>query len=256
MTFFLYALIALYGLVIGSFLNVLIYRVPRKLNTVKGRSFCPACGHTLSASDLFPVFSFIFLGGKCRWCRSVISPRYMVVELLNAVLYLLYFDKFGFTVTAAGFCIFASSLICIFFIDAEHMLIFDRFNTAVFLAGVLMFFGDSLIYCERVIGFFSVSSVLLLIALISKGRAMGGGDIKFTAAAGLVLGWKNSLLSLVLAALIGIMIYGIIYSRNRSKNIATSRIVPFGSYLAAAMIISSFFGDEIIGLYISIFRNI
>ncbi len=254
MTIFLYIVLALYGLVIGSFLNVLIYRVPIGMNTVKGRSFCPNCGHMLSAIDLFPVFSYLFLGGQCRWCKKKISPRYMTVELLNAVLYVLFVVKFGFSITAIGFFIFASSLICIFFIDAEHMLIFDRFNIAVILAGLIMFFGDSLFYYERIIGFFSVSTVLLLIALFSKGRAMGSGDIKFTAAAGLVLGWKNSLLSLIMAALIGIIIYGIIYYLNKLKKKETSHIVPFGSYLAVAMMISSFFGVEIIGIYIKFFR--
>ncbi|MHB1151457.1 MAG: prepilin peptidase [Eubacteriales bacterium] len=253
MTVFIYIVAALYGLVIGSFLNVLIYRIPLGLNTVKGRSFCPNCGHTLSVTDLFPVFSYLFLAGRCRWCKVKISPRYMTVELLNAVLYVLYVIKFGFSVTAVGFFIFASSLICIFFIDAEHMLIFDRFNLAIAFAGILMFFGETLFYYERIIGFFSVSAILLLIALISKGRAMGGGDIKFTAAAGLVLGWKNSLLSLFLAAIIGAFVYSIIYYVNKSKKKETSHIVPFGSYLSIAMLISSFFGDEIISFYMNVY---
>lgn len=253
MTAYFAVVSALFGLVIGSWLNVLIYRIPRGLDTVRGRSFCPSCNHSLSAADLVPVFSWLFLGGRCRRCKAKISPRYMAVELLNALLYVLYAIKFGFSVAAVGFFIFASSLICVFFIDAEHMLIFDRFHLAIAFAGILMFFGDTLTYYERIIGFFSVSAILLLIMLISKGAAMGGGDVKFTAAAGLVLGWKNSLLSLFVAAIIGSLVCGVLYFFNKAKKKETSRVVPFGSYLAAAMIVSSFFGEEIIGFYMKFF---
>lgn len=254
MNIFVYIVITLYGLVIGSFLNVLIYRVPLGLDVVAGRSFCPACGHVLSPADLFPVFSWLFLRGRCRHCGAKISPRYMAVELLNALFYVLYFAKFGFSPETPGFFIFASSLICVFFTDTDHMLIFDRFNLAIVLAGIPMFFGQSLPYYERILGFFSVSSVLLLIFLFSGGKAMGGGDVKFTAAAGLVLGWQNSVLSLFLAAVFGIFVYAFIYLINKSKKKETGHIVPFGSYLAAAMLVSSFLGDEIIAFYLNIYK--
>jgi leader peptidase (prepilin peptidase)/N-methyltransferase len=254
MKYYFYFVVFLYGLVIGSFLNVLIYRIPLGKNTVKGRSFCPGCGHTLSVSDLIPVFSYIFLGGKCRYCKTKISPRYMTVELLNAVLYLLYTIKFGFSVTTFGFFIFASSLICVFFIEAEHMIIFDRFNISIAAAGLLMFFGGGIPYYERIIGFFSVSLISYLIALFSKGAAMGGGDIKLTAAAGLVLGWKNMLLSLFLAAFFGAAVWGIIYCSNKIKKKGTNNVVPFGSFLAITMITASFSGESIIGIYMRFFN--
>lgn len=254
MLIFYYILVFVFGLLIGSFLNVLIYRLPKELNVIVGRSFCPTCKHMLSWCDLFPVFSYLFLGRKCRYCKTKISPRYMIVELLNAVLYLFYAIKFGYSITTLGYLIFASSLLCIIFIDAEHMIIPDGLNIAIAIAGVLMFFTKELPFYERIIGFFLVSAILLLIAIISKETAMGYGDVILTAVAGVVLGYKQILLALVVGAFLGSItsiIFNVIKKRSGKE---TSNLVPFGPYLAVGMLFASFFGNNIISWYLNLLR--
>lgn len=251
--YFWYGAVTVLGLVIGSWLNVLIYRIPRSLDTVRGRSFCPSCSRVLAPADMIPVLSWLFLRGKCRRCKSPISPRYALVELLNAALYLLYAVRFGLSAETLGYFIFASALICVCFIDAAHLMIYDRFNIAIIIAGIIMCFGDNMPVYERVIGVFAVSLLLLAILLVSRGRAMGGGDVKFTAAAGLVLGWKLSLLSLLLAAFAGIGVHGILLWHGKGDKTRPKNVVPFGSYLSAAMVLSTFTGDAIIKGYMGIF---
>jgi leader peptidase (prepilin peptidase)/N-methyltransferase len=310
---YIYIVVFIGGLCAGSYMNVLIYRLPRGINTVKGRSFCPDCGHTLHWYDLFPLFSFIFLGGRCRYCRAPISPRYAAIELLNALLWVAYAHKFMLNpITMAAHFIFGSALICIIFIDAKHMLIFDRFNVAIALAGV-MIAADKYIYenlqhhhepfpqdvtvIDRLIGAVCISGLFYLIALLSRGRYMGGGDIKLTAAAGLVLGWKNMLGVLVIASFAGSVCSLTLMAIDKlragresagntpAENPGTSdtesavlksdsgqdggleadsgqddgepdmpagHVVPFGPYLAGAMILMSFYGNEIIGLYLKL----
>jgi Type II secretory pathway, prepilin signal peptidase PulO and related peptidases len=289
------------GLCFGSFMNVLIYRIPRGIGTVKGRSFCPDCGHTLRWYDLFPVFSYIFLGGRCRYCKAAISLRYAAIELLNAFLWLAYAAKYMlYPMTMVGHFIFGSALICIIFIDAEHMLIFDRFNIAIAVGGVLIaadkFLCDNVLYyvypstvtiTDRLIGAVCVSGLFFLIALISRGRAMGGGDIKLTAAAGLVLGWQSMLAVLVLASLagtVGSLIQMAVKKLKTTKAVKSGKIedkpkkpepvvgdssdssggsddvgdapighaVPFGPYLAGAMIVMSFLGTELVNIYLKL----
>ena len=139
-----YVLTGILGLCVGSFLNVVIYRVPIGLNLAKPDSHCPRCGYRLSWFDNIPVFSYLFLRGKCRKCGVRISPRYMLVEIFNALLWLLaaflFWEK---SIVYAIVCMVAlSTLICIFFIDLEHMLIFDRFTILVFLCGLTAIFFD------------------------------------------------------------------------------------------------------------------
>ena len=284
---YIYAVVFIFGLCVGSYLNVLIYRIPRSISTAKGRSFCPDCAHTLRWYDLFPVLSYVFLGGRCRYCRARISPRYAAVELLNAVLWIAYAVKyFNTPLTMLAYFLFGSALICVIFIDAEHMLIYDRFSIAVVIAGLIiaaepLYISDPCLYSsvitiwDRLIGAVCVSGVFFVIALISKGRAMGGGDIKLTAAAGLVLGWQNMLVMLVIASFagtVGSFIQLAVQKHKDGKTLSEDsataeesraavagmksdqigHVVPFGPYLAGSMIIISFFGSEIVNLYLKL----
>ncbi|HHW25363.1 MAG TPA: prepilin peptidase [Clostridiales bacterium] len=299
---YIYFVIFVVGLCVGSFMNVQIYRLPRGIGTVKGRSFCPDCGHTLHARDLVPLFSYIFLGGRCRYCRAPISPRYAAVELLNALLWVAYAYKFMLhPLTMVAHFVFGSSLLCIIFIDAAHMLIFDRFNVAIALSGVMIavdkflcgnaghhhhhhhLFPQDVTIVDRLIGALCVSGLFLLIAIVSRGRWIGEGDIKLTAAAGLVLGWKNMLGVLFLASLAGsvisLVLLGIAKRRKPARvggdndgagdaaspkeagggqeyaadeEAPAGHAVPFGPYLAGAMIVMSFFGAEIIDFYLKL----
>ena len=147
-------LTALLGLCVGSFLNVVIYRVPNGMSIAMPPSHCPKCGYKLKWYDNIPVLSYLILGGKCRSCKEPISPRYTIVELLNMLLWLLFalsfHDNIFYLVVC---CLAASTLVVIAFIDLEHMLIFDRFQIIMLALGVLAIFADpSVVWWERMIG--------------------------------------------------------------------------------------------------------
>lgn len=131
MDIFLKLYIALLGLVIGSYLNVLIYRIPRNISTVKSHSVCTFCGHQLNFMDLFPLFSYIFLGGKCRYCKAKISPQYPIVEAATALCFILTYAKFGLSIAAVLYAVICSCLIVIAVIDFLHKIIPDRFNIII-----------------------------------------------------------------------------------------------------------------------------
>lgn len=248
---FLFAIIFLYGIVIGSFLNVLIYRIPRGLGISKGRSMCTNCSHTLVWYDLVPFFSYLFLKGKCRYCGSKISFRYPFVELLNGILYILVVWKYGVSFLSLGWLIAIPALICVAFIDAEHKIIPDRFHIVLICAALIMAIserGPDIV--TRLIGGFAVSVPFLLIAYISGGRAMGGGDIKLMAAAGLCLGWQLCLVALFLGAIIGSIVSVI---QMIGKQVNRKSQVPFGPYLAIGIVAAGLAGDAILRFYLELF---
>ncbi|HOD02855.1 MAG: Type 4 prepilin-like proteins leader peptide-processing enzyme [Firmicutes bacterium ADurb.Bin300] len=265
LTAYISFLLFILGTVIGSFLNVLIYRLPTGMSFQKGRSFCPSCRHELTWKDLFPLFSWVFLRGKCRYCKEKISKRYPIVELLTGTLYVLAYlflaggDCFsGLNLSLLGWCTALSALVVISFVDFEHQIIPDSMWITIFAGGVFVVLGEvaagkfkweSLV--GRVIGIFAVSFVFFLIGVISKGRAMGGGDVKLMAAAGFVLGWKAVILSLFLGAFAGV-IYSI-FSRIIRKT-EMRGVVPFGPFLAIGIAVTMFVGDRIIEYYISFIK--
>lgn len=236
----------LFGIVVGSFLNVLIYRLPRELNIAKGYSFCPACHHRLYPVDLVPVFSWLFLRRRCRYCGEPISWVYPAVELANALLWVGCYIAFGLTgeaLAAAGIC---SALIVVAFCDWQHREIPDSMNITIALMGViLVFVSNALALKERLIGAICVSGVLFLLAFVTGGRAMGGGDIKLMAALGLCLGWKLTVFTTFLGALLGSITF-VVLSKTKSK---LGREVPFGTFLAAAGVIALFWGDQLLRWY-------
>ncbi|MEG1774080.1 MAG: prepilin peptidase [Oscillospiraceae bacterium] len=240
----------LFGLIIGSFLNALIYRLPRELSIVHGNSLCPSCGHRLYAVDLVPLFSWALLRGKCRYCHEPISPRYPAVEAINAALYLAVGLRFGLTLEALASAILCSSLLAIAVIDWQEMLIPDSLCVAVAVAGVLLLVSGSGAVSprDRLIGAFCVSVPLLLIALVSRGRAMGGGDIKLMAALGLCLGWKLTLLTTLSGAVLGTLVVLLL----RRTRFALGREVPFGCFLAIAGIAVLFGGEAFLGWYLGL----
>ncbi|HPE15855.1 MAG TPA: prepilin peptidase, partial [Oscillospiraceae bacterium] len=189
----------LYGLCIGSFLNVVIYRVPLELSVVKGRSRCPACGHTLGPFDLVPLFSFLFLGGKCRYCKAPISPRYPLVEAVTGALFALCALAWGLSWYAVVLCLYGSVLIAAAFIDREHGIIPDRLHVVILLlAAASWFAGPTVTLMDRLIGALGLGAAMLLVSLFTGG-GIGGGDIKLLAASGLLLGWKLTVPAFFLA---------------------------------------------------------
>ncbi len=244
---FLFLMVFLFGLVIGSFLNVLIYRLPRGISPAHGFSMCPSCEHRLYPIDLIPLFSWIGLKGKCRYCGAPISPRYPAVELANALLWMAAFWRYGFGLPALAMAAVCSCLLCIVFTDWEHMMIPDSFSIVMAGAGVLLLYTtDSPDWLERLIGAVCVSGLFLLIALVSGGRAMGGGDIKMMAALGLCLGWKLTLLTTMLGSVLGSAVLLILHFTRFDRG----RKAPFGTFLAVGGIAAILFGNEMILWYL------
>lgn len=238
-------IISVLGLCIGSFLNVCIYRIPLKQDIVKLPSHCMSCGRQLKWYELIPVFSFLIQKGKCRGCDAKLSVQYPIIELLNGVLYFLIFSLYGLTFDAAIYALLASVLIVISVIDFRTFEIPLGCNIFVFALGVARVVTDLPHMSQYVIGFFAVSLVLYLIWLLSKGRAIGGGDIKLLAAAGLLLGWYKIILAFMLGCIIGAVIHLI-----RMKLYDAGRMLAFGPYLSAGILIAAVYGDTLIRVYL------
>ncbi len=244
----LYTMIFLFGITIGSFLNVCIYRIPKKEDIVLERSHCMSCGNVLKWYELIPVFSFLFLRGKCRNCGAKLSMQYPMIELLNGILYLLVAAVKGFTIESVLFCICTSVLIVIAVIDWRTYEIPFGCNVIIGILGMVRLVTDLSHWYEYVIGFCVVSGLFLLIYLITKGRGIGGGDIKLMAAAGLLLGWQKILLSLMIGSIAGSVIH---LTLMKLKN--KERVLAFGPYLALGIFIAMIYGNELINWYLALF---
>ncbi len=251
-----YVLAGLFGLCIGSFLNVAIYRIPNGMSVAKPASHCPQCGYVLHWYDNIPVLSYLMLGGKCRKCRQHISMRYTLVELANTVLYLLCVWLFWqkspvFALIAAISC---SVLICIFFIDLEHMLIFDRFTITLAALGVLAtVFDPDTVWWGHLIGAALGAGLFLAIyfgALWLLGReGLGFGDVKLGAAAGLLLGWQRFLLAVLIASVLGsIVLLSLRLCRHDDKG----REYPFAPFLAVGFATALLIGSQVISWYVGL----
>jgi leader peptidase (prepilin peptidase)/N-methyltransferase len=272
-------LVFAFGTVIGSFLNVLIYRLPRKLDFVHGFSFCPSCEHRLSPLDLIPIVSYLALGRKCRYCHEPISPRYLIVETIGglcAVASWLAFvgigpvgdiSAFGSPPTLAplltanpwllgsyaapvaailSFVVLALLLV-ITCIDADTMEIPNGLNIALAVCGLLAFFvGPDIGWPAHLIGLVVVSVPLFIIAFIIPG-AFGGGDVKLMAAAGLLLGWQATLVATFIGILLG-GAYGIYLLATRKKG--AKEHFAFGPALCVGIAVALFFAPAIINWYL------
>ncbi len=243
-----YIMIFLIGISIGSFLNVCIYRIPEKEDIVLERSHCMSCGNVLKWYELIPLFSFLAQGGKCRSCKAKLSIQYPLIELINGLIYLWIFAVNGFSVESILFCVCASVLIVISVIDWRTYEIPFGCNIIIGILGIVRVLLNLTHWYDYVIGFFVVSGLFLLIYWITKGRGIGGGDIKLMAAAGLLLGWQNILLALMIGSIAGSIIH-LSLMKIRGKD----RVLAFGPYLAFGIFISMLYGNEIITWYLSMF---
>ena len=263
-----YVLAGVFGLCVGSFLNVVIYRVPNGMSLATPSSHCPKCNYVLRWYDNIPILSYVILGGKCRKCREKISFRYTAVEIFNTLLWLLsvylFWDKsIPYAIITA---LLSSILICVFFIDLEHKLVFDRFVIMIALLGIASIFFDP--YYDwlshvigGVVGFGSFYLISYLFYKIKGKEGLGGGDVKLTGAAGLLLGWERLLLSILIAAISASIILLIISGRkgNTPKSDEESSDTdegqgeyPFAPFLATAFLISTYAGYYIISSYLSL----
>lgn len=243
-----YLLIFLFGIVIGSFLNVCIYRIPKKENIVTARSHCSNCGYILKWYDLIPLLSYLILGGKCRKCRQKISVQYPLVEGLNGILYVFISIFNGVQIESIIYCLMTSALIVLSFIDIKTYEIPLGINVFIGFLGCLRLIFDyrhAFIYLS---GLLSVSSLLFFIYLITKGKGIGGGDIKLMAAGGLVLGLSNIILAFVLGCIIGSITHILRMKINKAE-----RVLAFGPYLSIGMYITMVYGRQMINWYLALY---
>lgn len=251
-----YVLAGLLGLCVGSFLNVAIYRLPRQMSLAFPGSHCTSCNYQLKWYDNIPVFSWLILGGRCRKCREPISARYAVVELANMLLWLLsvaifWQDSPVYAILSAIVC---SAMICIFFIDLEHMLIYNRFLLIIAAAGLVAMFHDGFTKpVDHIIGLLVGGGVFALLyfgaILVIKREAMGFADVKFAAAAGLFLGWQKLLLAVLAASVVGSVVLVIL---NRVNDQERTTEYPFGPFLVGGFLIALLAGGPIITWYMGL----
>lgn len=239
-------IIFLYGIIIGSFLNVCICRIPKKENIVTTRSHCMSCGYQLKWYDLIPLFSWLALRGRCRKCGERISVQYPVIEALNGVLYLLVFWRYGVSLEALLYCLMVSALVVISVIDWRTFEIPVGANMFIGALGVVRLVTDLGNWSDYVIGFFSVSVLLFVIYVATRGRGIGGGDVKLMAASGLLLGWRCNALAFVLGCIIGSVAHII-----RMKVSKAGHELALGPYLSIGIFISALWGEEMISWYVS-----
>ena len=248
LTLILSIIIFLYGIVIGSFLNVLIYRIPKHENIATKRSHCMECGYQLKWYDLIPLFSYLFLRGRCRKCGTRISIQYPIIEAANGILYVLIFLRYGLTIETLLYCLLFSALLALSVIDFRTFEIPVGFNIFILILGLIRVATDYKNWLLYLIGLVSVSLFLFAIFAITKGRGIGGGDVKLMAATGLLLGWKLNLLGFVMGCILGSIIHII-----RMKVSKEGRTLAMGPYLSLGVVLTVFFGEYIISWYMSFF---
>ncbi|MHC1698480.1 MAG: A24 family peptidase [Geobacteraceae bacterium] len=250
----------LFGAVIGSFLNVCIYRIPRDESIVFPASHCPECGNKISAFDNIPLISYLLLRGSCRSCGTRISWQYPVVELLSALLTLFLFLKFHLSPTFFVLYLFCMALVVITFIDLEHQIIPDSISLPGIVVGFISsFFIFDLYYASVIlgwknslIGIVAGGGSLLLVAygyqLLTKKEGMGGGDIKLLAMMGAFLGWKSIPFIIFTSSLFGSVV-GLTLMAIRKKD--SQLPIPFGPFLAFGALLFIFYGRQLIQWYFS-----
>jgi len=285
---FFVGVVFLFGLMFGSFFNVVIYRVPvmmklewlqnardflqellhlEKLpaeveqhpkdlpkppfNLVTPNSTCPHCGHAIHWYENIPLISYAFLRGKCSQCKTRISPRYPIIELVTALLSAFVAWRFGFSWETAAVLLFTWSLICLTMIDFDHKLLPDQLTLPLMWLGILVNMNGMFVSLEQsvlgaVVGYLSLWSIYWLFKLLTGKEGMGYGDFKLLAALCAWMGWQALPLIILLSSLVGSVVgISLIIIKGRDRNIP----IPFGPYLAAAGWIAFFWGDAIIRYY-------
>jgi len=250
------------GLFIGSFLNVLIDRIPQDESIVKGRSYCDKCKKKLKWHDLIPVLSFLILNGKCRYCHSSISIFYPVVELTTAISFVLtYFYLFNlsdsrfavydlqFFAMVFYYLVIVSSMIVVFFADLKYGIIPDKvIFPAIAFSFLYLILNHEYLIPNTVSGLLAFLFFLILY-LATGGRGMGFGDVKLVFWLGLFLGFPRIIPALYLSFLLG-AVTGLILVISKKKRLFKGETIPFGPFLVSGSIISLFFGERLINLFI------
>lgn len=245
--------IFIFGLVVGSFLNVCIYRMPRDQSIIKPRSHCPKCRKLVAWYDNIPLLSYLLLGGECRYCKEKISLQYFIVELLTGIMFLSFYNSFGFSVISLIYAIFVCGLIVATFVDFNFRIIPDEIDIGGIVLGLTFSFiypalqntGNHLLGLFRsFLGVIIGGGIIWITGVIGdfifKKETMGGGDVKLLAMIGAFLGWQIAIMTFFIAPLFGAII-GIII-KLRTKN----SLIAYGPYLSLASIVALFWSDKIL----------
>ena len=239
------------GLILGSFLTVCIYRIPRELSIVSPRSACLHCNQTIPWYDNIPVLSFLLLQGRCRQCRASILPRYPIIELSNALGYTAILWRFGWELESVVYAVFFSALLVVTWIDWDHQIIPDVISLPGIVLGVLA--ASTVLptgFLNSIVGILVGGGVLLFMAWISPflfgKEGLGGGDIKLLAMVGAFLGWQAALSTLMFASILGSILGIILLS---CKIVKRGQYIPFGPYLALGAMISLIWGAALTDWY-------
>jgi leader peptidase (prepilin peptidase) / N-methyltransferase len=255
-------IVFIFGLVFGSFANVVIYRLPKGKSIVRPGSQCPSCGKDILWYDNIPLISYILLRGRCRFCKKHISARYFLIELVTGILFLLIYLKFGMGVSFFIYTLFAFSLLIMGFIDIDTYLISD----VIVLPCIVIGFASSVLYPRMhyeltgsgsilysLTGIILGGGLLLLLGMVGKllfrKEAMGGGDVKLLAMIGAFLGWKSVFMTIFFASLLGTVISLTLIALKKKT---MEDYVPFGPYLGLGAVISMFYkGMIFLGFFIN-----
>lgn len=244
----LYIIIFLFGIVIGSFLNVCIFRIPKKEDIVKTGSHCMSCGYRLKWYDMIPVISFLALRGKCRKCGAKLSVQYPLIEAANGILYVLIVWTGGLGIESLLYCLLASALLVLSVIDFRTYEIPFGINLFILALGLIRAGTDYRNFPTYLIGLISVSAVLAILYYATGGRAIGGGDVKLMAACGLLLGWKLIILAFLLGCIFGAVIHVI-----RMKASGESHVLAMGPYLSMGVFVAALWGEKMLTWYLAQF---
>jgi leader peptidase (prepilin peptidase)/N-methyltransferase len=245
-------LIFILGLIVGSFSNVCIYRIPKNESIIYPASHCPKCRSNISPKDNIPLLSYILLKGRCRNCKSKISIQYPIVELLTGLIYLIIYQTYGLSVQTLIYIILSSALIIIAFIDLNEQIVPDVISLPGIVIGfIISFFVPYISFINSALGVLVGGGIILIIGMagsvIFKKEAMGGGDVKLAAMIGAFLGWRYIIISLFLGFFLGALA-GIFLIMSKIKS--REDTVPFGPFIVLGSFITLLWGEKIISWYI------
>ena len=244
--------LSLLGLIVGSFSNVCIYRIPKNESIIYPASHCPKCHSNIKALDNIPLLSYILLKGRCRNCKSKISIQYPVVEFLTGFIYLIIYLIYGLTIQTLIYIILSSALIITAFIDLNEQIVPDVISLPGIAIGfIISFFVPYISFVNSALGVVVGGGIILIIGLggsvIYKKEAMGGGDVKLAAMIGAFLGWRYIIISLFLGFFLGALI-GIILIITKIKK--REDVIPFGPFIVLGSFITLLWGEQIISWYL------